>query len=172
VFFARLLNALAGTGVSGLLFSYCYRVVVLHNPDSPNGGNPDLKHSKNTVILHKGATKTAPQFPEGVMKIPMKVVNYAELISLNQSSLLAKRNQNINSEQLPVDKTREYIINFHFDHEWDGKKDVRLSVILEPGVRTAWLDVSGEEYAVMREVLLTELEWEAAVCVGIPAWVK
>lgn len=106
------------------------------------------------------------------MIVPMKIVSYKELVSLNESSIRAKRSQNLRPEQLPQDKDRTYIINFHFDHEWNGQKDARLSVILEPGVRTAWLDISTAEYQEMREVMLTELEWEAAVCVGIPAWVK
>jgi hypothetical protein len=62
------------------------------------------------------------------------------------------------------------VINFHLDHMWKGEKDVRLSVILRPGVLTAWLDVSLEEYAAIPEVQMSEVEWEAAVCVGMPPW--
>lgn len=67
--------------------------------------------------------------------------------------------------------TSQYIVNFHFDHEWRDGKDVRLSVILKPGTLTAWLDVSQEEYDAIPEVELSELDWEAAVCVGVPRWV-
>ena len=106
------------------------------------------------------------------MKVPMKVLDYQSLLKLNESSLKAGRAQHIPSEQLPADKQKPYIINFHFDHEWNDKKDMRCSVILEPGVRTAWLDVSLEEFVAITTVQMTELDWEAAVCVGIPAWVK
>lgn len=106
------------------------------------------------------------------MKVPMKVLDYQTLIKLNKSSIREGRKQNFQPEQLPIDKNRQYIINFHFDHEWEGEKDVRLSVIMEPGVRTVWLDVSTNEYEAIKEVQMPELDWEAAVCVGIPPWTK
>ena len=100
----------------------------------------------------------------------MKVLGYRDLIRLSESSRKAGRSRHLAPEQVPIRRDDRYIANFHFDHEWQGRKDVRLSVILEPGVRTAWLDVSPEEYAAIKEVLMTEMEWEAAVCVGIPRW--
>ena len=106
------------------------------------------------------------------MKVPMKVLDYQNLVRLNESSIRAGRKQNLQPEQMPLDKNRQYIINFHFDHEWQGEKDIRLSVIMEPGVRTAWLDVSPDEYDAIWEVQMPELDWEAAVCVGIPPWTK
>ena len=106
------------------------------------------------------------------MNVPMKVLYYQELTDLNDSSIRAKRKQNLKSEQLPEKSEKQYIINFHFDHELEGQRDIRVSVLLEPGVRTAWLDVSPEEYSAIREVQMPELEWEAAVCVGIPPWMK
>jgi hypothetical protein len=106
------------------------------------------------------------------MKVPMKVLDYQSLVMLNKSSIRSGRKQNLQPDQMPSDRNRQYIINFHFEHEWQGKKDVRLSVIMEPGVRTAWLDVSPEEYNAIREVQMPELDWEAAVCVGIPPWTQ
>jgi hypothetical protein len=102
----------------------------------------------------------------------MKVLSYADLVRLNESSIRAGRRQNLGPEQMPTERDRRYIVNFRFDHEWRGQKDVRLSVILKPGVLSAWLDVSPEEYAAIPEVELSELEWEAAVCVGTPRWVE
>jgi len=102
----------------------------------------------------------------------MKVMDYGALVTLNRSSESAGRAQHIKSELMPSNRERRYIVNFYFDHEWNGVKDMRLSVITEPGVRTAWLDVSLEEFAAMREELMPELDWEAAVCVGIPPWTK
>ena len=75
------------------------------------------------------------------MKVPMKVLDYELLLALNKSSEQAKRSQHITTEQLPLDRQKPFIINFYFDHEWNGHKDIRCSVILEPGIRTAWLDV-------------------------------
>ncbi len=106
------------------------------------------------------------------MKVPMKVLDYPMLVKLNESSIRAGRKQNLKPEQMYLDKNRQYIINFHFDHELQGKKDIRLSVIMEPGVRTAWLDISPEEYEAILEVQMLELDWEAAVCVGIPPWTQ
>jgi hypothetical protein len=104
------------------------------------------------------------------LKVTMKVLSYEDLIRLNENSIKAERRQNLKPEQIPLRPDREYIVNFRFDHEWNKQKDMRLSVILEPGKRTAWLDVSPEEFSLIREVQMSELEWEAAVCVGIPPW--
>jgi hypothetical protein len=83
------------------------------------------------------------------MKMPMKLLDYQLLLKLNENSMKAGRSQ-----------------------QWNGKKDIRCSVILEPGIRTVWLDVSPEEFDSIKTVEMPELDWEAAVCVGIPAWVK
>jgi len=106
------------------------------------------------------------------LNVPMKVLEYDILVKLNDSSRLAGRAQHIKPELMPTDADRRYTVNFHFDHDWNGQKDVRLSVVLKPGALTAWLDVSPEEYAAITEVQMPELEWEAAVCVGIAPWVK
>jgi hypothetical protein len=106
------------------------------------------------------------------MKIKMKVLNYQTLLMLNESSIRANRKQNLKPEQLPNRRRRQYIVNFHFDHKWGDLRDVRMSVILKPGALTVWLDVSPEEYDAIPEVEMSELEWEAAVCVGIPRWTE
>lgn len=106
------------------------------------------------------------------MMIKMKSLDHPTLVTLNESSIRAQRRQNIPPGKIPADNNRQYIVNFRFDHEGPGGGDIRLSVILKPGVLTAWLDVSPQEYDAIPEVELTELEWEAAVCVGIPRWVQ
>lgn len=106
------------------------------------------------------------------MKIKMKVLDHHSLLMLNESSIRAGRKQNLRSEQLASDRPQQYIVNFHFDHKWGDLRDVRMSVILKPGILTTWLDVSPEEYAAVPEVEMSELEWEAAVCVGTPRWME
>ncbi len=106
------------------------------------------------------------------MKVKMKVLDHRRLLDLNESSLRAGRKRNLPSEQLPDDRNGHYIVNFHFEHKWGALQDVRMSVILKPGVLTAWLDVSAEEYDAIPEVEMSELEWEAAVCVGTPRWME
>ncbi len=105
------------------------------------------------------------------MMVKMKVLDRELLLSLNESSVRAGRKQNLSQEQLQGAVRPRYIVNFHFDHNWQDLHDVRLSVILIPGNLTAWLDVSAEEYAAIPETDMPELEWEAAVCVGTPRWV-
>jgi hypothetical protein len=102
----------------------------------------------------------------------MKILDYETLVMLNNSCIRAGRKQSLRDEQMPTDSQGRYIVNFHFDHEWKGGRDVRLSVILKPGVKTAWLDVSPQEYAAIPEFEVSELDWEAAVCVGTPRWTE
>lgn len=106
------------------------------------------------------------------MNVKMKVLDYPRLMTLNRSSIRAGRKQNMTDEQLPADTNRQYIVNFHFEHKYGDTRDVRMSVVLEPAVLTAWLDVSPEEYSAIPEVEMSEFEWEAAVCVGTPRWVE
>ncbi len=100
----------------------------------------------------------------------MKVIDHQRLVALNQSSIRAGRKQNLQADQMPAYSGKRFIVNFHFDHKWESQQDVRMSVILKPGVLTAWLDVSLEEYDAIPVVQMSELEWEAAVCVGTPPW--
>ena len=102
------------------------------------------------------------------MNKTMKVLDHSRLLKLNESSLRAGRKQNIAPEQLGPESRRQFIVNYHVDHKWGERQDVRLSVVLKPGALSAWLDVSPEEFAAIPDVELTELEWEAAVCVGMP----
>jgi len=104
------------------------------------------------------------------MSVPMKVLDHERLARLNESSIRTGRKQHLKPEQIPTDTGKTYTVNFHFDHEWGGGKDVRMSVILKLGVLTVWLDVSQDEYDAIPDVLMSELEWEAAVCVGVPPW--
>lgn len=102
------------------------------------------------------------------MNKTMKVLDHQGLLKLNESSLREGRKQNILPEHLKDTGRRQYIVNYHTDHKWGDLTDIRLSVVLRPGALSAWLDVSPEEYAEIPDVELTELEWEAAVCVGMP----
>ena len=102
----------------------------------------------------------------------MKMLDYQRLMTLNESSIRAGRKQNLQPEQMPSNPHRQYPVNFHMEHEWAGQRDIRMSVILKPGVQTVWLDVSPQEYATIPEVEMSELEWEAAVCVGTPRWTE
>ncbi len=106
------------------------------------------------------------------MGIMMKCLDHASLLRLSRSSRDAARKQSLPEELMPSDGDRRYVVNFRFEHEWAGGKDVRLSVVLKPGALTAWLDVSQEEYDAIPDVELSELEWEEAVCVGIPRWME
>lgn len=106
------------------------------------------------------------------MKIKMKVLDHERLVRLNESSVRAGRKQNVQPERIPSDPNGQYIVNFRFEHKWGDEQDIRMSVILKPGVLTAWLDVSPEEYAAIPEVEMSEFEWEAAVCVGTPRWTE
>lgn len=102
----------------------------------------------------------------------MKVMDHGTLVALNRSSIGAGRKQNLKPGQIPAEAGKRFVVNFRFDHEWKGGRDVRLCVILKPGATTAWLDVSPEEYEALPEVQMSELEWEAAVCVGTPPWTE
>ncbi len=106
------------------------------------------------------------------MGIMMKCLDRPNLVRLCRSSREAGRKQSLPEEMIPSDRDRRHVVNFRFEHECDGSKDVRLSVVLKPGALTAWLDVSQEEYDDIPDVELSELEWEEAVCVGIPRWVE
>ncbi len=102
--------------------------------------------------------------------IKMKILDYQTLLKLNESSIRAGRKQNLLPEQIPNEPRGRYMVNFRFDHEWAGQRDTRMSVVLKPGAQSVWLDVSPEEFAAVPQIEVSELEWEAAVCVGIPRW--
>ncbi len=103
------------------------------------------------------------------MPVPMKVLDRSSLLVLNKSSISDGRKQNLKPEEIPSGRDK-FVVNFHFSHDFDGGKDVRLCVVLDLGVRTAWLDVSQAEYDSIPETEMSEFEWEANVCVGTPPW--
>lgn len=98
----------------------------------------------------------------------MKQLDYRMLVMLNESSIREGRRQNLPPERMPNKLHAPYLVNFNMVHEWEGRRDIRMSVVLTPRGQTAWLDVSPEEFAAIPEVELSELEWEAAICPGIP----
>ncbi|MDO8473046.1 MAG: hypothetical protein Q7T05_04430 [Dehalococcoidia bacterium] len=103
------------------------------------------------------------------MTIAMKVLDRLTLLTLNESSIRAGHKQNLGPEHIPAERER-FVVNFHFAHDWSGGRDVRMCVVLDLGVRTAWLDVSQAEYDAIPETEMSEFEWEANVCVGTPPW--
>jgi hypothetical protein len=103
--------------------------------------------------------------------VPMKVIDRSVLLALNESSVRAGRKQNLKAEEVPLERDR-FVVNFHFRHEWNGGQDVRMSVVLNLGVKTAWLDVSQPEYDSIPDTDMSEFEWEANVCVGVPPWTE
>ena len=106
------------------------------------------------------------------MNVPMKVIDRDLLLRLNDNSTKDGRKQQLSAEQITGYPRQQYIVNFLFDHEWESGKDIRMSVILKPGALTAWLDVSQAEFDAIPDVSMSELDWEAAVCVGTPQWVR
>lgn len=102
------------------------------------------------------------------MKVKMKQLDYRLLVMLNESSMRSGRRQNLRPDRMPDESHAPYLVNFHLAQEREDRRDIRMSVILTPRGRTAWLDVSPEEFAAIPEVELSELEWEAAICPGIP----
>ncbi|MDZ4247294.1 MAG: hypothetical protein U1D67_09270, partial [Dehalococcoidia bacterium] len=97
-------------------------------------------------------------------------IDYKDFLRLNESSIKAGRRQNLAANQIPADTGKPFIVNFNFDHECNGIPDKRLSVIVKPGAHGIWLDISPEEFDSLPELEMSEMEWEAAVCVGIPPW--
>jgi len=45
----------------------------------------------------------------------MKVLDYPNLVMLNENSIRAGRKQNLQPEQTPNDPQKQYIVNFHFE---------------------------------------------------------
>lgn len=102
----------------------------------------------------------------------VKMLDYQMLVTLNESSVRANRKQNLPREDMPTERRRSYFVNYYTDHEYAGQRDIRMCVVLKPGVRMAWLDVSPKEFAAIPELELSELEWEAIHCTGTPPWAE
>lgn len=98
----------------------------------------------------------------------MKRLDYRTLARLNASSIQAGRRQHVPPERMPSERTGPFPVNFHALHEWDGRRDIRMSVVLTAGGQTSWLDVSPEEFAAIPEVEVSDVEFEAADCPGTP----
>ncbi len=100
--------------------------------------------------------------------VKMKELDHPLLLKLNESSIQAGRLQNVRPNRLPSELHAPYPINYDTVHEWEGRQDIRVCVVLTSGGLTAWLDISHEEFAAIPEVEVSELDWEAAVCPGTP----
>ena len=98
----------------------------------------------------------------------LKEMDYPTLVALNERSIRAGRRQNLSPRRMPSQLHEPYMVNHHVVHEWEGRQDIRMSVVLTSGGQTAWLDVSPEEFDAIPEVELSELDWEAAICPGTP----
>ncbi len=63
------------------------------------------------------------------MNVKMRVLPHQQVLDLNSSSARAGHNKQVKNELLPdasTAATKDYIVNFHFDHDWSGDKDVRV----------------------------------------------
>ncbi|MBF8267148.1 MAG: hypothetical protein HW388_656 [Dehalococcoidia bacterium] len=98
----------------------------------------------------------------------LKELDYQMLLRLNESSIQAGRRQNLSPRRMPSHLHEPYPVNEHLVHRWEGREDIRMSVVLTAGGQTAWLDVSPEEFDAIPEVEMSELDWEAAICPGFP----
>ncbi len=99
----------------------------------------------------------------------MKVFDHETLLNLNESSIEARRNQNLIPEKLPAKPQERYWINANMTRDRDGQQEVRICIVLNLfSGQTAWLDVSSEEFAAIPEIDISEEEWETAMCAGTP----
>jgi len=85
----------------------------------------------------------------------MKILDHKNLVILNESSIRAGLKHNLQPERIPNHPDGRYIVNFCFDHEFNGMPDVRMSVILKTGEPTAWLDISPEKYESITDIELS-----------------
>ena len=98
----------------------------------------------------------------------LKFLDLEALQALNENSIRAGRSQHLHPDRLLKLKRGRYNLNFQVEHEWAGRSDVRVCVVLNINGQTAWLDISPEEFAAVPEMDATELEWEAVMCAGNP----
>jgi hypothetical protein len=98
----------------------------------------------------------------------MKRLDYKTLARLNESSIKAGRRQHVLPERMPSPKSGPFLINHHEPHVWDGRRDIRMSVVLTATGQTSWLDVSPEEFTAIPAYEVTDVEFEAADCPGTP----
>ncbi|MCH7705520.1 MAG: hypothetical protein IIB33_00535 [Chloroflexi bacterium] len=103
----------------------------------------------------------------------MKALDHDMLLTLNKSSIQAKRRQNLRPEQMPSRPQERYWINAHTFQERDDVQDIRICVVLDMDTsQTAWLDVSPSEFAAIQELDVSVAEWETAMCAGTPRTVR
>lgn len=98
----------------------------------------------------------------------MKILNHEVLVQLNENSQRAGRHKNIRTEWLQGVPRERYHVTYYTVHEWAGQHDVRVCVVLNSQGRTAWMDVSPEEFRSIPQVEVSEEEWESAMCAGTP----
>ncbi len=103
----------------------------------------------------------------------MKALDHDMLLTLNESSVQARRSQNLRPEQLPSRPQDRYWITTHTVQEQDDVQEVRICVVLDMDTsQTAWLDVSPNEFAAIQELDVSLAEWETAMCAGTPRAVR
>ncbi|MBI2855389.1 MAG: hypothetical protein HYX93_00905 [Chloroflexi bacterium] len=99
----------------------------------------------------------------------LKVFDHETLIRLDDSSKRAGRAQNLRQEQLSTAPQGRHWVNAHLERVGAGQQEVRMCVVLDLNAgKTAWLDVSPQEFAAIPEVEVPYLEWTAAMCAGNP----
>ncbi|MDP6495521.1 MAG: hypothetical protein QGI09_08930 [Dehalococcoidia bacterium] len=100
--------------------------------------------------------------------MPLKMLDHETLVRLNESSIGGGRRRNLAREWLQSNPQPHYPINYHEVRQADGKHEVRVSVVLNVGGLTAFLDVAPEEYETIPIVEVTYDYWEATMCAGNP----
>ncbi len=99
----------------------------------------------------------------------MKVLDHEMLVTMNESSIRAGRNQHLRPGRVPAEPQNCYWININIDRERDGHQEVRVCVVLSlVTCQTAWLDLSPEEYNTIPEIDVHLMDWETAMCAGTP----
>lgn len=99
----------------------------------------------------------------------MRVLDHAQLLTLNDSSIRCGRSENLRPDQLASKPQQRYWINEFAVRERDERQEVRVCVVLSLyDGQTAWLDVSRDEFAAIPEIEVSEDEWETAMCAGTP----
>ncbi len=103
----------------------------------------------------------------------MKALDHDMLLTLNESSIQAKRSQNLRPEQVPSRPQDRYWINAHTIQEQDAAQEIRICVVLDLDTsQTAWLDISPDEFAAIQELDVSVADWETAMCAGTPRTIR
>jgi hypothetical protein len=94
----------------------------------------------------------------------LKSLDHDTLVALNDSSIRAGFKQNLRPDRISHNPQPRYLVNLHRETQhW-----IRISVVLDVGGRTAWLDVSRDEFESIPIIEVSDHDWGAAMCAGTP----